>query len=49
MVANPQNEEIRELTVAREREDTTYAAGAAIRQTSLWRDALRRFVRNRAP
>lgn len=48
MAVNPQNEEIRELTVAREREDKKYAAGAAISQTSLWRDALRRFVRNRA-
>jgi oligopeptide transport system permease protein len=47
MVLNPQNEEVRELTVAREREDTTFAAGAAISQTSLWRDALGRFLRNR--
>jgi oligopeptide transport system permease protein len=48
MVLNPQNEELRELTVAREREDRTFEAGAAVAQTSLWRDAARRFVRNRA-
>ncbi|HET8527823.1 MAG TPA: ABC transporter permease [Gaiellaceae bacterium] len=48
MVLNPQNEELRELTVAREREDTTFEAGAAIAQTSLWRDAARRFAHNRA-
>ena len=48
MVLNPQDEEVRELTVAHEQDDNSYAAGAAISQTSLWRDALRRFVRNRA-
>ena len=48
MVVNPQNEELREITVLHEQDEKTYAAGAAISQTSLWRDALRRFVRNRA-
>src|SRR5438045_1822558 len=48
MVLNPQNEEIRQLTVVHEQDEAkTYAAGAAIAQTSLWRDAFRRFVRNR--
>jgi oligopeptide transport system permease protein len=48
MVLNPQNEELRELTVSREREEGTFEAGAAINQTSLWRDAARRFAHNRA-
>ncbi|MDX6482010.1 MAG: oligopeptide transport system permease protein [Gaiellaceae bacterium] len=48
MVLNPQDEEMREVTVSREQDEKSYEAGAAINQTSLWRDALRRFVRNRA-
>lgn len=48
MVLNPQEEELRESTVLRETEGGTYEAGAAINQTSLWRDALRRFAANRA-
>jgi len=47
VVLNPQNEEVREVTLAREQEDQTFAAGAAISQTSLWRDAARRFAHNR--
>jgi oligopeptide transport system permease protein len=47
MVANPQQEELRGVDAARERETQNYAAGGAIAQTSLWRDALRRFMRNR--
>ncbi|HET7572160.1 MAG TPA: ABC transporter permease [Gaiellaceae bacterium] len=51
MATNPQGEEVREVTVAREAQAAgagTYEAGAAIRQTSLWRDAVRRFVANKA-
>jgi oligopeptide transport system permease protein len=48
VVLNPQNEELRELTVQREQEDSTFAAGAAVAQTNLWRDAARRFAHNRA-
>ena len=49
MAANPQEEEVREVTLAREQQvpEQGYAAGA-IRQTSLWRDAAHRFARNRA-
>jgi oligopeptide transport system permease protein len=51
MATNPQEEEVREVTVARETQGAgagTFEAGAAIRQTSLWRDAVRRFVANKA-
>jgi oligopeptide transport system permease protein len=46
MAINPQESELRELTVREEvrRED----AGTPVRQSSLWRDAVRRFIRNRA-
>ena len=47
MVLNPQEETLRETTVARESEEHRFAAGAAIQQTSLWRDAFRRFTHNR--
>jgi oligopeptide transport system permease protein len=48
MVLNPQNEELREATIAREVGGGTYEAGAAVNQTSLWRDAVRRFSHNKA-
>jgi oligopeptide transport system permease protein len=48
MVLNPQNEELRETTIAREAQEGRFEAGAAINQTSLWRDALRRFTHNKA-
>ena len=43
MVVDPQQEELREYTVRREQR---HDAGAVV-QTSLWKDAARRFVRNR--
>ena len=48
MASGPQREEFREAEVTRESEEQSFEAGAAIRQTSLWRDALRRFLVNRA-
>jgi len=48
MVTEPQQEGMREITLAREEEVENFAAGGAIHQTSLWRDALRRFAGNRA-
>jgi oligopeptide transport system permease protein len=48
MVLNPQEEALRETVVAREGEERRFEAGAALRQSSLWRDALRRFTHNRA-
>jgi oligopeptide transport system permease protein len=47
VVLNPQEETLRETTVARETEEHRFEAGAAIQQTSLWRDAVRRFTHNR--
>jgi oligopeptide transport system permease protein len=47
VVLNPQNEELRELTVEREVDEQRYAAGTVV-QTSLWKDAARRFVHNKA-
>jgi oligopeptide transport system permease protein len=47
VVLNPQEETLRETTVARESEEHRFEAGAAIQQASLWRDALRRFTHNR--
>src|SRR5574337_1058620 len=47
MVLNPQEESLRETVIARESEGQRFEAGAAIRQASLWRDALRRFTHNR--
>jgi oligopeptide transport system permease protein len=47
VVLNPQEETLRETTVARESEEHRFEAGAAIQQTSLWRDAFRRFTHNR--
>jgi oligopeptide transport system permease protein len=52
VVVPPQEEALKEQIVRREfRADDTgtgYEAGAALQQTSLWRDALRRFLHNRA-
>jgi oligopeptide transport system permease protein len=48
MVLNPQEEALRETVVGREGEERRFEAGAALRQSSLWRDALRRFTHNRA-
>jgi oligopeptide transport system permease protein len=51
VVLNPQEESFRETVVSREVEATDtgrYEAGAALRQSSLWRDAFRRFTHNRA-
>jgi oligopeptide transport system permease protein len=36
------------VSIAHDQESRNYEAGAAVAQTSLWRDALRRFTRNRA-
>jgi oligopeptide transport system permease protein len=47
MVVNPQEQEVRVAAVGHEMEEKNYAAGAAISQTSLWRDATRRFMHNR--
>jgi oligopeptide transport system permease protein len=47
MVLNPQEETLRETSIAREAEEQRFEAGAAIQQTSLWRDAVRRFTHNR--
>jgi oligopeptide transport system permease protein len=47
VVLNPQEETLRETTVARESEEHRFEAGAAMQQASLWRDALRRFTHNR--
>ena len=48
MVVNPEEVELRSEVVAREASGESYAAGAAIRQASLWRDAVRRFTHNKA-
>src|SRR3954452_3530826 len=51
MVMNPQEEALRETVVAREVENEAgrrFADGEVLRQSSLWRDALRRFTHNRA-
>ena len=48
MVVNPEEVEVRSQLLEREAGGETYAAGAAIRQASLWRDALRRFTHNKA-
>ena len=48
MVVNPEEVEFRSRLVEREAGGETYAAGAAIRQASLWRDAVRRFTHNKA-
>ena len=48
MVVNPEEVELRSRLVEREAGGETYAAGAAIRQASLWRDAVRRFTHNKA-
>jgi len=45
VVLNPEEVEVRTDVVERGR---SYDAGAALRQSSLWRDALRRFAHNRA-
>ncbi len=46
MVLNPQEVDVREAAGAHA--DAQYAAGAALQQTSLWRDAYRRFTHNKA-
>jgi oligopeptide transport system permease protein len=48
MAVNPEEVEFRQDVVDRETGGDTYAAGAAIRQASLWRDAARRFTHNKA-
>ena len=48
MAINPEEVEFRQDVVDRETGGDTYAAGAAIRQASLWRDAARRFTHNKA-
>ena len=48
MATNPEEVEFRQDVVDRETGGDTYAAGAAIRQASLWRDAARRFTHNKA-
>jgi oligopeptide transport system permease protein len=51
MVMNPQEEALRETVLGREVENEAgrhYAAGEVLRQSSLWRDAVRRFTHNRA-
>lgn len=48
MAINPQKTELRTAQLTREGEGDGYAAGAAIRQSSLWRDAVRRFTHNKA-
>src|SRR4051794_357490 len=50
MVMNPQEEALRETVIAREVENEAgrhFADGEVLRQSSLWRDALRRFTHNR--
>jgi oligopeptide transport system permease protein len=47
VATNPQQEELREVTLTREAEAERYDAGA-VAQTSLWKDAFRRFTHNRA-
>jgi oligopeptide transport system permease protein len=46
MVLNPEEVELRQSTVAHI--DRQYAAGAALVQASLWKDAYRRFTHNKA-
>src|SRR3954471_19923052 len=51
MVMNPQEEALRETVIAREVENEAgrhFADGEVLRQSSLWRDAVRRFTHNRA-
>jgi oligopeptide transport system permease protein len=48
VVLNPSEEQAREQLLEREAGGGTYEAGAAVNQTSLWRDAARRFAHNRA-
>ncbi len=48
MAVNPEEAQVRTDVVRREASPTTYEAGAAIRQASLWRDAWRRFTHNKA-
>ncbi|MGH7622711.1 MAG: hypothetical protein ACREMU_10265, partial [Gemmatimonadaceae bacterium] len=46
MVLNPEEVDLRQSVAAHT--DTKYAAGAALQQASLWRDAWRRFTHNKA-
>jgi oligopeptide transport system permease protein len=48
MVVDPQQEELRLSELTREGEGRRFEAGAAVNQTSLWRDAARRFAHNKA-
>jgi oligopeptide transport system permease protein len=48
MAVNPEEAQFRQDVVERETGGDSYAAGAAIRQASLWRDAARRFTHNKA-
>src|SRR5438876_2089373 len=48
MAVNPEEVQFRQEIVEREGGEGQYAAGAALRQASLWRDAVRRFTRNKA-
>jgi oligopeptide transport system permease protein len=49
MVVNPREEALRQEALVRERTgyEADAAAGAPIRQSSLWRDAWRRYIRNK--
>jgi oligopeptide transport system permease protein len=48
VVVDPQQEELRLSELTRESEGGQYEGGAAVNQTSLWRDAVRRFAHNKA-
>jgi oligopeptide transport system permease protein len=48
MAVNPEEMQVVQDVTRRETSGTTYEAGAAIRQASLWRDAWRRFTHNKA-
>jgi len=48
VVVDPQQEELRLSELTRESEGGHYEGGAAVNQTSLWRDAVRRFAHNKA-
>jgi oligopeptide transport system permease protein len=48
VAVNPEEAQVRTDVIRRESSETTYEAGTAIRQASLWRDAWRRFTHNKA-
>jgi oligopeptide transport system permease protein len=47
VVVNPREEALRDAALTPRELEAAPAAGAPVRQASLWRDALRRYVRNR--